>query len=99
MSADRPAPPVPTSPQDRDPPGRPADVRGIDLNAPAKPDAPATEPHLPHERDQNKDMTGGQPDAQVQQGWRDVQRGLQDTDEELRAHSVGKPTAPSKQKK
>ena len=48
MSADRPAPPVPTSPQDRDPPGRPADVRGIDLNAPAKPDAPATEPHLPH---------------------------------------------------
>lgn len=81
-------PPVPTSPQRRDPPGRPADVRGIDLNAPAKPDAEPTEPHLPHERDQSKDMTGGEPDANVQQGWRDLERGLKDTDEGLRAHRV-----------
>lgn len=37
-------------------------------------------PKLPHERDQSVDMTHGQPDAQVQQAYRDVQRGLQDTD-------------------
>lgn len=37
-------------------------------------------PKLPHERDQSVDMTHGQPDGQVQQAYRDVQRGLQDTD-------------------
>lgn len=37
-------------------------------------------PKLPHERDQSVDMTHGQPDAQVRQAYRDVQRGLQDTD-------------------
>lgn len=37
-------------------------------------------PKLPHERDQSVDMTHGQPDAQVEQAYRDVQRGLQDTD-------------------
>lgn len=37
-------------------------------------------PKLPHERDQSVDMTHGNPDAQVQQAYRDVQRGLQDTD-------------------
>ena len=37
-------------------------------------------PKLPHERDQSVDMTHGQPDVQVQQAYRDVQRGLQDTD-------------------
>lgn len=37
-------------------------------------------PKLPHERDQSVDMTHGKPDAQVQQAYRDVQRGLQDTD-------------------
>lgn len=37
-------------------------------------------PKLPHERDQSVDMTHGKPDVQVQQAYRDVQRGLQDTD-------------------
>jgi len=37
-------------------------------------------PKLPHERDESVDMTHGQPDAQVEQAYRDVQRGLQDTD-------------------
>lgn len=40
----------------------------------------AQDPKLPHERDQSVDMTHGQPDVQVQQAYRDVQRGLQDTD-------------------
>ena len=59
----------------------------------------STLPKLPHEQDQSVDMTHGKPDEQMEQAYLDVQRGLQDTDEELRAHSVGKPTAPSKQKK
>lgn len=37
-------------------------------------------PKLPHERDQSVDMTHGKPDAQVEQAYRDIQRGLQDTD-------------------
>jgi hypothetical protein len=38
------------------------------------------EGRLPHERDQSVDMTGGEPDALVEQAYRDVKRGLQDTD-------------------
>ena len=35
---------------------------------------------LPHERDQNaQGMTDGNPSAEVEQGYRDLQRGLQDT--------------------
>lgn len=37
-------------------------------------------PKLPHERDESVDMTHGKPDAQIEQAYRDVQRGLQDTD-------------------
>ena len=37
-------------------------------------------PKLPHERDESVDMTHGVPDAQMQQAYRDLQRGLQDTD-------------------
>ncbi|MDP3228723.1 MAG: hypothetical protein Q8N13_12195 [Acidovorax sp.] len=37
-------------------------------------------PKLPHERDESVDMTHGQPDAQIEQAYRDVKRGLQDTD-------------------
>ena len=37
-------------------------------------------PLMPHERDQSVGMTDGQPDANVQQAYRDVKRGLQDTD-------------------
>lgn len=52
-------------------------------------------PKLPHERDESVDMTHGEPDAQIQQAYRDVKRGLQDTDQDLRAHRVGhKPARP-----
>ncbi len=71
---------MPTSPQDQDPPGRPADPTGVDLTASKKPDAQPTEPHLPHERDQDMRMTDGNPDVQVEQAYADLQRGLQDTD-------------------
>ncbi len=37
-------------------------------------------PKLPHERDESVDMTHGKPDAQIEQAYRDVQLGLQDTD-------------------
>ena len=46
----------------------------------APPFESADQPKLPHERDESVDMTHGQPDAQVEQAYRDVQRGLQDTD-------------------
>ncbi|PWW46913.1 hypothetical protein [Melaminivora alkalimesophila] len=79
---------VPTSPQDRDPPGRPASVRGVDLTT-DKRGKEKGEPHLPHERDQDISMTGDRQDPRVQQGARDLQRGLQDTDEGLRADEKG----------
>ena len=37
-------------------------------------------PKLPHERDESVDMTHGTPDAHIEQAYRDVQQGLQDTD-------------------
>ncbi|RYF28114.1 MAG: hypothetical protein EOO33_02010 [Comamonadaceae bacterium] len=37
-------------------------------------------PLMPHERDQSVGMTDDHPDANVQQAYRDVKRGLQDTD-------------------
>jgi hypothetical protein len=43
-------------------------------------DLSGPEPLLPHERDESVDMTRGEPDAQIEQAYRDVQRGLQDTD-------------------
>ncbi len=52
-------------------------------------------PRLPHERDQSVGMTDGNPSAQVQQAFRDLERGLIDTDEGKRAHSVGKPVTPN----
>lgn len=39
----------------------------------------AQAPKLPHERDESVDMTNHKPDAQIEQAYRDVQRGLQDT--------------------
>ncbi len=72
---------------------------GPDTPGPVKTDATAAKanetPKLPHERDESVDMTHGEPDAQMQQAYRDVQRGLQDTDRDLRAHRVGhKPVRP-----
>ena len=39
----------------------------------------AAGPELPHERDEKSGMTDGVPSELVQQGARDLQRGLQDT--------------------
>lgn len=72
-AADRPASAAPTA-------------RSVDTTQKTEPAAPQAQaagdalPKLPHERDQSVDMTGGQPDAEVQQAYRDVSRGLQDTD-------------------
>lgn len=38
-----------------------------------------TEPALPHDRDESTSMTGGLPSEVVQQGARDLKRGLEDT--------------------
>ena len=43
-------------------------------------DLSGPEARLPHERDQSVDMTHGEPDAQMEQAYKDVKRGLQDTD-------------------
>ena len=40
----------------------------------------SAEPELPHERDQAVGMTGGVPSQPMQQAYRDVKRGLVDTD-------------------
>lgn len=51
------------------------DARRADPADPAVP-----EPKLPHEHDQSVGMTDGQRDANVEQAYRDVQRGVQNTD-------------------
>lgn len=38
---------------------------------------------LPHERDESVDMTGGLPSEPMKQAYKDVTRGLQDTDRGL----------------
>ncbi|MGN8002802.1 hypothetical protein ACTJKQ_06340 [Acidovorax sp. 22279] len=43
-------------------------------------DLSGPEPLLPHERDEAVSMTDGEPDAKMEQAYRDVKRGLQDTD-------------------
>ncbi|GAA6119052.1 hypothetical protein [Acidovorax sp. FG27] len=45
-------------------------------------------PLMPHERDQSVGMTDGAPDENVQQAYRDVERGLQDTDRGKPAHEA-----------
>ncbi|MEQ1686264.1 MAG: hypothetical protein ABL916_21650 [Burkholderiaceae bacterium] len=61
-----------------------------DAKAPARkradPPTPApSEPALPHERDEGASMTGGLPSQVVQQGARDLKRGLEDTSRALEA--------------
>lgn len=43
-------------------------------------DLSGPEPRLSHERDEAVNMTDGEPDAKMEQAYRDVKRGLQDTD-------------------
>ena len=38
-----------------------------------------TEPKLPHEQDESVGSTGGVPSPEMQQAYKDVKRGLQDT--------------------
>ena len=65
---------------------------GPSTKGPLKLDAQA--PKMPHERDESVDMTHGEPDAQMEQAYRDVKRGLKDTDAGLRASHVERYQAP-----
>jgi hypothetical protein len=47
----------------------------VDLTSPGTSSSPA----MPHDRDEKAGMTGGIPSGRVQQGSRDLKRGLQDT--------------------
>lgn len=47
----------------------------VDLTSPAD----SSSPPMPHERDESAGMTGGVPSGRVQQGKRDLERGVQDT--------------------
>jgi hypothetical protein len=46
------------------------------------------EPRLPHERDQATDMTNGERHPEVEQAYKDLKRGLQDTDRGVPAHNA-----------
>lgn len=46
------------------------------------------EARLPHERDEATDMTGGERHPEVEQAYKDLQRGLQDTDRGVPAHQA-----------
>ena len=52
--------------------------KSINTKLPASVNTP-TSPKLPHERDESVGATGGVPSETVQQAYRDVKRGLQDT--------------------
>ena len=52
--------------------------KAINTQLPATVTTP-TAPKLPHERDESVGTTGGVPSAAVQQAYKDVKRGLQDT--------------------
>lgn len=80
---------VPVEQAQQDVPAAGAQAR--DAQAPGEADAL---PHLPHERDQSVGMTDGIPSAKVQQAYKDVKRGLVDTDAGREAHNVGKPVVP-----
>lgn len=52
--------------------------RSVDTTAPARAGTAST-PKLPHEQDESVGSTGGIPSPRVQQGNRDLKRGLVDT--------------------
>ncbi|MEG3002468.1 MAG: hypothetical protein RR855_18165 [Comamonas sp.] len=52
----------------------------IDTTVPQSPSDPGNAGKLPHERDQSVDATNRAPDPQMQQAYRDLQKGLVDTD-------------------
>ena len=63
----------------------------VALNTPARPptDAQAS-PRLPHENDEAVGSTAGVPSKRMQQGLRDLQRGLQDTSRATEADSANR---------
>ena len=80
-----PAPPV----RSVDTTTRTSDPGAQDANTDASLQEQAEMPQLPHERDQSVGMTDGNPSPVVQQAYKDVKRGLVDTDAALGAHTVG----------
>ena len=50
----------------------------------------STSPELPNERDEKVDMTGGVQSARVQQGARDLKRGVKDTSRAVEADETYK---------
>lgn len=89
----------PERPVNPNPPAPP--VRSVDTTSRAPdPDAQnantddslkeqADMPKLPHERDQSVGMTDGNPSPAMQQAYKDVERGLVNTDAAREAHHVG----------
>lgn len=51
-------------------------------------DLGGSEARLPHERDEATDMTDGERHPEVEQAYKDLQRGLQDTDRGVPAHQA-----------
>lgn len=80
-----PAPPV----RSVDTTTRTSDPGAQDANTDASLQEQAEMPQLPHERDQSVGMTDGNPSPAMQQAYKDVQRGLVDTDAAREAHNVG----------
>lgn len=83
--ANPPAPPV----RSVDTTTRATDPDAQNANADASLQEQAEMPKLPHERDQSVGMTDGNPSPAMQQAYKDVKRGLVDTDAGREAHNVG----------
>lgn len=67
----------------------PPPATAVALNTPAAPPNDAqTSPRLPHENDEAVGSTAGQPSKRMQQGLRDLQRGIQDTSRAPEADSA-----------
>lgn len=63
-----------TTPEPKGKPGN-RDQSDVDLTSPVA----STSPSMPHERDESQGMTGGVQSREMQQGHRDLERGLEDT--------------------
>ena len=86
MQTPRPQPTEPAPPPSSSPAHPPVSEPSVDTT---KKEAPgpqtpgpvkANAPKLPHERDESVDMTKATPHKEMEQAYRDLQRGLQDTD-------------------
>ena len=63
----------------RQKPGQPGTVDLTEKRTGKTPLASPATPHLPHERDEAVGATNAVPSEKVRQGFRDLERGLQDT--------------------